>query len=79
MNKNWTQVLSEQISLANDETTRYARAEKQICDELGPLLANIIGSAQSQHQVLISELRITVDHGDPMTNSDIVAKCVIVK
>jgi hypothetical protein len=46
VNKNWTQVLTERIHAGNDETSRYARAEKQICDELGPMLAKVIVSAE---------------------------------
>jgi hypothetical protein len=73
MNENWTQVLTEQISLGNTETARYAVRKTRSATNWGRSWRDIIGSVEIEHRVSMSELRIAIDHGASTTNSDITA------
>jgi len=57
---------------------RYVAAERQLCDEAGPLLGTIIRSVEARCNVRISELRVTVDWANSVDGS-ISANCTIVQ
>ncbi len=66
--------------MSNLEKTfeRYVAAERQLCDEAGPLLGAIIRGVEDRCRVRISELRVTVDWANS-TDGVISANCTIVQ
>ena len=65
------------MSTDGDQFSRIASAEKQLCDQAGPLLAEIIRGVQDRYGVKIAEVRVTMDSmpGDGWSG----ANCVIVR
>jgi hypothetical protein len=51
--------------VASRVTQDYAAAEKDICDDVGVALAAVIRAAETDHGVVINELRVTMlDQGN---------------
>ncbi|TMH61985.1 MAG: hypothetical protein E6H55_09125 [Betaproteobacteria bacterium] len=48
-----------------DEFARYSLAEKQLCDEAGPSLSQLIAKVERDHDVTINELRVTIERTKP--------------
>jgi hypothetical protein len=48
-----------------DEFARYSLAEKQLCDEAGPLLSQLISKVEHDHDVTINEIRVTIERAKP--------------
>jgi hypothetical protein len=61
-----------------EQFSRIASAEKQLCEQAGPLLAEIIRGVEDRYGVKIAELRVTMDRPDP-ANGWSAANCVIVR
>jgi len=55
----------EEMTKNTDEFARYSLAEKQLCDEAGPLLSRLIAKVERDHDVMINELRVTIERGNP--------------
>jgi len=53
------------LALGQFKTQDFAAAEKDICDDVGIALAAVIRAAETNHHVLINEVRVTMlDDGD---------------
>lgn len=65
------------MSNVSDEFARYAKAERRLCDEAGPVLAAIVQTLQADVGLCITEFRVTVDWGK-RSNGSIYANCTIV-
>jgi hypothetical protein len=65
------------MSTDGDEFSRIASAEKQLCEQAGPLLAEIIRGVEDRYGVKIAEVRVTMDSvpGDGWSG----ANCVLVR
>jgi|GEM_PF-1814976 hypothetical protein len=57
---------------------KYARAERELCDEAGAVLARIISEIQNRHGVSIAEVRVTMDWAHAV-NGWPAANCVMVR
>lgn len=57
---------------------KYAKAERELCDEAGAVLARIISAIQSRHGISIAELRVTMDWSHQV-NGWPAANCVMVR
>jgi hypothetical protein len=66
------------MSNDGEQFGRIASAEKQLCDQAGPLLAEIIRGVEDRYGVKIAELRVTIDQPNP-ANGWSGANCVIVR
>ncbi len=66
------------MSRDGDEFGRIASAEKQLCDQAGPLLAEIVQGVEERYGIRIAELRITMEPSKP-GNGWSGANCVIVR
>ena len=66
------------MSNLEDAIARYSSAERQLCDEAGPLLGAIIRGVEARSGLRISELRVTVDWASSV-NGEISANCTIVQ
>ena len=53
------------MSSDGDEVGRIASAEKQLCEQAGPLLAEIIRGVEERFGFRIAELRVTMDPSNP--------------
>ena len=65
------------MSNVSDEFARYAKAERQLCDEAAPVLAAIVQTLEANAGLRITEIRVTVDWGK-RTHGSISANCTIV-
>jgi hypothetical protein len=65
------------MSNSSDDFARYADAERQLCDEAGPLLAAIFHDIERRAGIFITELRVTLDRTGNGGDS-ISANCTIV-
>ena len=66
------------MSNLGDEFARYSNAERELCDEAGPLLGAIIRRIEARAGLCITEVRITIDWAGSL-NGSIVANCTIVR
>ena len=66
------------MSNLDEEIARYSGAERQLCDEAGPLLGAIIREVKTRCGLRISELRVTVDWANKV-DGEISANCTIVQ
>jgi len=66
------------MSKSTEEFAHYAEAERQLCDEAGPILASIIRAVEARAGVLIAEVRVTFDRTSN-TGELIAANCTIVR
>jgi hypothetical protein len=48
-----------------DEFARYSLAEKQLCEDAGPLLSQLNSKVERDHDVTISEIRVTIERAGP--------------
>ena len=66
------------MSTASENFIPYADAEKELCDIVGPLLADVITEVEQRNGIKIREIRVTMDAPTPgalWTG----ANCVIVR
>jgi hypothetical protein len=70
-------VKGNDMSNISDEFARYAKAERRLCDEAGPVLAAIVQALEADAGLRITEFRVTVDWGK-RANGSIAANCTIV-
>jgi hypothetical protein len=66
------------MSSDGDDFGRIASAEKQLCDQAGPLLAEIIQGVEERYGIRIAELRVTMEPSQS-ANGWSGANCVIVR
>lgn len=66
------------MSNMEEAIARYSGAERQLCDEAGPLLGAIIRGLEARCGVRISELRVTIDWANKV-DGEISANCTIVQ
>jgi len=66
------------MSNMEEAIARYSGAERQLCDEAGPLLGAIIRGVEARSGVRISELRVTIDWANSVDGA-ISANCTIVQ
>ena len=66
------------MSSDGDEFGRMASAEKQLCDQAGPLLAEIIRGVEERYGIRIAEVRVTMQPSEPGDGWS-GANCVIVR
>lgn len=66
------------MSNMEEAIARYSGAERQLCDEAGPLLGAIIRGVEARCGVRISELRVTIDWANKV-DGEISANCTIVQ
>jgi hypothetical protein len=66
------------MSNLEEAIARYAGAERQLCDEAGPLLGAIICGVEARCGLRISELRVTIDWANSV-DGEITANCTIVQ
>jgi hypothetical protein len=55
----------EEMTKNTDEFARYSLAEKQLCDEAGPVLSRLISKVERDHDVTIHEFRVTLERTKP--------------
>lgn len=66
------------MSKLEEAIARYSGAERQLCDEAGPLLGAIIRRVEARCGLRISELRVTIDWANSI-DGEISANCTIVQ
>lgn len=66
------------MSHPSEDFADIAKAEKQLCDEAGPLLAAIIRAVEARAGLAISEVRVTLDRTDN-NNGPPTANCTIIR
>jgi len=66
------------MSINTETFVRCAKAEKELCDEAGPVLTRIISEIQDRHGISIAELRVTMDWSHS-ANGWPAANCVMVR
>lgn len=66
------------MCLDSEAFLRYAKAERELCDEAGAVLTRIIGEIQARHDISIAELRVTMDWSHS-ANGWPAANCVMVR
>jgi hypothetical protein len=71
-------ILEHEMSNDGDEFGRIASAEKQLCDQAGPLLAEIVHGVEERYGIKIAELRVTMEPSQPGDGWS-GANCVIVR
>jgi hypothetical protein len=73
-----TLVQEHEMSSDGEDFGRIASAEKQLCDQAGPLLAEIIRGVEERYGVRIAEVRVTMEPSE-RGNGWSGANCVIVR
>ena len=58
--------------------TRYAKAERELCEMAGAALTDIINEIETRHGIRIAELRVTMDRAHSL-NGWPAANCVMVR
>ena len=58
--------------------TRYAKAERELCEMAGTVLTGIINEIETRHGIQIAELRVTMDRAHSL-NGWPAANCVMVR
>jgi len=66
------------MSTEGDEFGRISSAEKQLCDQAGPLIAEIVHGVEERYGIRIAELRVTMERSEPGHGWS-GANCVIVR
>jgi hypothetical protein len=66
------------MSSSSEEFARYAKAERQLCDDAAPVLAAIIRAVEADAGLCIAEVRITVDRANRRDGS-IGVNCAIIR
>ena len=69
---------TDPVSTVSDNFVPYAHAERELCDIVGPLLADVIKEVEQRNSIKIREIRVTID---PSTSETMRsgANCVIVR
>ena len=49
------------MSTVSDNFVPYAHAERELCDIVGPLLADVIKEVEQRNSIKIREIRVTID------------------
>jgi hypothetical protein len=65
------------MSIESEIFTRYANAEKELCEKAGAFLAQVIRQIELKHGIRIAEFRVTLDPHGPMGQSR--ANCALVR
>jgi hypothetical protein len=65
------------MSIDSEAFTRYAKAEKEFCENVGPMLVLVIQEIEDKHGIEIAEVRVTMDRAGP--NGWSRANCVLVR
>lgn len=67
-----------EMSTVNENFAPYAHAERELCDIVGPLLADVVKEVEQRNGIKIRELRVTIE---PPSSNDLWtgANCVIVR
>jgi len=65
------------MSIDSEAFTRYAKAERELCEKAGTMLSRILEEIQDNHGIVIAEIRITMDRAGP--NGWSRANCVLVR
>src|SRR6266480_1524185 len=73
-----TAVESRDMSISSEEFARYAEAERQLCDEAGPLLAMIIRAIEVHRGLCVAEVRVTVDQANRSKDASAI-NCTIMR
>jgi hypothetical protein len=66
------------MSSSSEEFARYAKAERQLCDDAAPVLGAIIRAIEARAGLCIAEVRVTVDRADRADGS-IAVNCAIIR
>jgi hypothetical protein len=66
------------MSHSSEEFERHAKAERQLCDEAAPVLAEVIRDIAVHSGLCIAEIRVTVDWVN-RSNGAVAATCTIVR
>ena len=66
------------MSTVSNDFAAYAHAERELCDIVGPLLADVIKEVEQRNGIKIREIRVTIDPSTPETMWS-GANCVIVR
>jgi hydroxyacyl-ACP dehydratase HTD2-like protein with hotdog domain len=66
------------MSIDTETFTRYARAEKDLCQKASAVLTKIIKEIEDSHGVKIAEVRVTMDQSDSADGWS-AANCVMVR
>jgi hypothetical protein len=69
---------TDPMSTVSENFVPYAHAERELCDIVGPLLADVIKEIEQRNGIKIRELRVTIEPPTPnalWTG----ANCVIVR
>jgi hypothetical protein len=66
------------MSNSSEEFARHAKAERQLCDEAAPVLAEVIRDIAVHSGLSIAEIRVTVDWAN-RSNGAVAATCTIVR
>ncbi len=53
--------MTQAMSRDADQLASFATAEKELCEQAGPLVAGIIRDIEGRHKIRIREIRITVN------------------
>jgi hypothetical protein len=66
------------MSTVSENFAPYANAERELCDIVGPLLADVVKEVEQRNGIKIRELRVTIE---PPSSNDLWtgANCVIVR
>ena len=65
------------MSADSDAFARYAKAEKELCETVGAMLAQTIQEIEDKYAIRIAEFRVTMDRAGPLGSSR--ANCVLVR
>jgi hypothetical protein len=66
------------MSSVSENFAPYAHAERELCDIVGPLIADVVKEVEQRNGIKIRELRVTID--PPASNALWTgANCVIVR
>jgi hypothetical protein len=61
-----------------EDIARYAKAERLLCDQAGPLLTAFVREIEAKEGVVIAEIRVTLDRAT--TSAELLsANCTIVR
>lgn len=66
------------MSIDTETFARYARAEKDLCQQASAVLTEIIKEIEESHGVTIAEVRVTMDRSDS-ENGWSAANCVMMR
>jgi hypothetical protein len=56
---------SAPLSIVSENFAPYAHAERELCDIVGPLIADVVKEIEQRNGIKIRELRVTIDPAAP--------------